>query len=137
MKIDATAGIVKKGSVVGRQGGEPVARMPGILEVAMPVASGRSLKTPNTPRIDISRASSSSQQEDSNSRESTPEKELLAGMFVSPHPNAYLHIYTLLRHAERELMEESYARLGSFKIMRLWGFVRVRVFIYTLIATSP
>ncbi|XP_023245515.1 uncharacterized protein LOC106641749 [Copidosoma floridanum] len=58
-------------------GGEPVSRMPGILEVATPAGS---LKTPSTPRIDISRASSSSHhEEDSNSRESTPEKELLAG----------------------------------------------------------
>lgn len=53
--------------------------MPGIVEVTTPVTPASSLKTPSTPRIDISRASSSSQHEDSNSRESTPEKELLAG----------------------------------------------------------
>lgn len=54
-------------------------RMPGIIEVVTPATPGSSLKTPSTPRIDISRASSSSQQEDSNSRESSPERELLAG----------------------------------------------------------
>ncbi|KAJ8683859.1 hypothetical protein QAD02_019651 [Eretmocerus hayati] len=60
-----------------------VTRMPGILEVATPVTPASSLKTPSTPRIDISRASSSSHhEEDSNSRESTPEKELLAGAVV-------------------------------------------------------
>lgn len=36
-----------------------------------------SLQTPSTPRIDISRASSSSQHE--NSRESTPEREIFEG----------------------------------------------------------
>ncbi|XP_053998731.1 uncharacterized protein LOC128887166 isoform X2 [Hylaeus anthracinus] len=59
--------------------GEPAARMPGIVEVTTPATPGSSLKTPSTPRIDISRASSSSHHEDSNSRDSTPERELLAG----------------------------------------------------------
>lgn len=53
--------------------------MPGIVEVTTPATPGSSLKTPSTPRIDISRASSSSHHEDSNSRESSPERELLAG----------------------------------------------------------
>ncbi|KZC06958.1 PREDICTED: uncharacterized protein DDB_G0284459 [Dufourea novaeangliae] len=61
------------------ENGEPVARMPGIVEVTTPATPGSSLKTPSTPRIDISRASSSSHHEDSNSRDSTPERELLAG----------------------------------------------------------
>lgn len=64
-----------------QQGSDGVSRMPGIVEVATPATPGSSLKTPSTPRIDISRASSSSQQEDSGSRESTPEKELLAGTY--------------------------------------------------------
>ncbi|XP_036140502.1 uncharacterized protein LOC105839869 isoform X2 [Monomorium pharaonis] len=55
-------------------------RMPGIIEVTTPATPGSSLKTPSTPRIDISRASSSSHHEDSNSRDSSPERELLAGM---------------------------------------------------------
>lgn len=55
--------------------------MPGIVEVTTPATPGSSLKTPSTPRIDISRASSSSHHEDSNSRDSTPERELLAGNF--------------------------------------------------------
>ncbi|XP_018366343.1 PREDICTED: protein kinase C-binding protein 1 [Trachymyrmex cornetzi] len=54
-------------------------RMPGIVEVTTPATPGSSLKTPSTPRIDISRASSSSHHEDSNSRDSSPERELLAG----------------------------------------------------------
>ncbi|XP_076168898.1 uncharacterized protein LOC143147504 isoform X3 [Ptiloglossa arizonensis] len=61
------------------ENGEPAARMPGIVEVTTPATPGSSLKTPSTPRIDISRASSSSHHEDSNSRDSTPERELLAG----------------------------------------------------------
>ncbi|XP_066595175.1 uncharacterized protein [Prorops nasuta] len=63
----------------GEGQGGAVDRMPGIVEVSTPVTPGSSLKTPSTPRIDISRASSSSQHEDSNSRESSPERELLAG----------------------------------------------------------
>lgn len=60
-----------------------VTRMPGIMEITSPATTpGCSLKTPSTPRIDISRASSSSHHEDSNnSRESSPEHELLAGIF--------------------------------------------------------
>ncbi|EZA62572.1 hypothetical protein X777_10202 [Ooceraea biroi] len=54
-------------------------RMPGIVEVTTPATPGSSLKTPSTPRIDISRASSSSHHEDSNSRDSSPDRELLAG----------------------------------------------------------
>jgi len=54
-------------------------RMPGIVEVTTLATLGSSLKTPSTPRIDISRASSSSHHEDSNSRDSSPERELLAG----------------------------------------------------------
>ncbi|XP_046143927.1 uncharacterized protein LOC114878603 isoform X2 [Osmia bicornis bicornis] len=61
------------------ENGEPATRMPGIVEVATPATPGSSLKTPSTPRIDISRASSSSHHEDSNSRDSSPERELLAG----------------------------------------------------------
>lgn len=65
------------------QGESTTARMPGIIEVTTPLTPGSSLKTPSTPRIDISRASSSSHHEDSNnSRESSPERELLAGQFV-------------------------------------------------------
>ncbi|XP_077282612.1 uncharacterized protein LOC143908714 isoform X2 [Temnothorax americanus] len=56
-----------------------VGRMPGIVEVTTPATPGTSLKTPSTPRIDISRASSSSHHEDSNSRDSSPDRELLAG----------------------------------------------------------
>ncbi|XP_071625939.1 uncharacterized protein [Temnothorax longispinosus] len=56
-----------------------VGRMPGIVEVTTPATPGSSLKTPSTPRIDISRASSSSHHEDSNSRDSSPDRELLAG----------------------------------------------------------
>ncbi|KAI4484788.1 hypothetical protein M0804_007354 [Polistes exclamans] len=47
------------------ENGEPTTRMPGIIEVATPATPGSSLKTPSTPRIDISRASSSSHHEDS------------------------------------------------------------------------
>ncbi|XP_050451069.1 uncharacterized protein LOC126851305 isoform X2 [Cataglyphis hispanica] len=63
-------------------------RMPGIIEVTTPATPGSSLKTPSTPRIDISRASSSSHHEDSNSRDSSPERELLAG--ADPPPGCKL-----------------------------------------------
>ncbi|CAL1687710.1 unnamed protein product [Lasius platythorax] len=63
-------------------------RMPGIVEVTTPATPGSSLKTPSTPRIDISRASSSSHHEDSNSRDSSPERELLAG--ADPPPGCKL-----------------------------------------------
>ncbi|XP_029674088.1 uncharacterized protein LOC115242142 [Formica exsecta] len=63
-------------------------RMPGIVEITTPATPGSSLKTPSTPRIDISRASSSSHHEDSNSRDSSPERELLAG--ADPPPGCKL-----------------------------------------------
>lgn len=67
------------------ENGEAATRMPGIVEVSTPATPGSSLKTPSTPRIDISRASSSSHHEDSNnSRESSPERELLAGSELPP-----------------------------------------------------
>ncbi|XP_034938882.1 uncharacterized protein [Chelonus insularis] len=73
------------------ENGEPTVRMPGIVEVTSPVTPGSSLKTPSTPRIDISRASSSSHHEDSNnSRESSPEIELLAGAEQPPGPKLSL-----------------------------------------------
>ncbi|XP_014470796.1 PREDICTED: uncharacterized protein LOC106742162 isoform X2 [Dinoponera quadriceps] len=71
------------------ENGESAAgRMPGIVEVTTPATPGSSLKTPSTPRIDISRASSSSHHEDSNSRDSSPERELLAG--ADPPPGCKL-----------------------------------------------
>ncbi|KAK0163180.1 hypothetical protein PV327_006888 [Microctonus hyperodae] len=71
------------------ENGEQTARMPGIIEVTTPMTPGSSLKTPSTPRIDISRASSSSHHEDSiNSRESSPEREL----FEEPPPGSKLSL---------------------------------------------
>jgi len=86
-------------------------RMPGIVEVTTPATPGSSLKTPSTPRIDISRASSSSHHEDSNSRDSSPERELLAGdysfanyctnRFTSKFP---VFLYFAQRHALRDTL---------------------------------
>ena len=56
--------------------------LPGIREdvsLRSPSAGGVSLQTPSTPRIDISRASSSSHHDSNNSRDSSPERELFAG----------------------------------------------------------
>ncbi|CAB0032365.1 unnamed protein product [Trichogramma brassicae] len=75
---------VENGAASGGESSSVGGRMPGIVEHQQhppPLAvAHHMLKTPATPRIDISRASSSSvQEEESGSRESTPEKELLAG----------------------------------------------------------
>ncbi|XP_044020882.1 bromodomain-containing protein DDB_G0270170 isoform X2 [Aphidius gifuensis] len=84
-----------------------VTRMPGIMEVTSPATTpGCSLKTPSTPRIDISRASSSSHHEDSNnSRESSPERELLAG--IEPSSGSKLNLsYKEDAHDLRSSTEE-------------------------------
>nr|XP_012227542.1 PREDICTED: muscle M-line assembly protein unc-89 isoform X3 [Linepithema humile] len=72
----------------GESAAAAAGRMPGIVEVTTPATPGSSLKTPSTPRIDISRASSSSHHEDSNSRDSSPDRELLAG--ADPPPGCKL-----------------------------------------------
>ncbi|PSN45803.1 hypothetical protein C0J52_10771 [Blattella germanica] len=56
--------------------------LPGIREdvsLMSPNSGGGGLQTPSTPRIDISRASSSSHHDSNNSRDSSPERELYAG----------------------------------------------------------
>ncbi|XP_069681425.1 uncharacterized protein [Periplaneta americana] len=62
---------------------QPLARpLPGIREdvtLMSPGSAGGGLQTPSTPRIDISRASSSSHHDSNNSRDSSPERELFAG----------------------------------------------------------
>ncbi|KDR08901.1 hypothetical protein L798_00555, partial [Zootermopsis nevadensis] len=61
----------------------PLSRpLPGIREdmtLMSPGSAGGGLQTPSTPRIDISRASSSSHHDSNNSRDSSPERELFAG----------------------------------------------------------
>lgn len=57
--------------------------LPGIREdvtLMSPGSAGGGLQTPSTPRIDISRASSSSHHDSNNSRDSSPERELYAGI---------------------------------------------------------
>ncbi|PNF15288.1 hypothetical protein B7P43_G01028 [Cryptotermes secundus] len=62
---------------------QPQARpLPGIREdvtLISPGSAGGGLQTPSTPRIDISRASSSSHHDSNNSRDSSPERELFEG----------------------------------------------------------